>query len=60
MGWGYFLQYVIFVEQVPRKPKEWALRLRLEEDLIELEILKLKSKPMGLRKRLTFIAVSAG
>ena len=54
------LQNLIFAEQVPRKPKEWALRLRLEEDLIELGILKLKSKPMGLRKRLAFIAAAAG
>ena len=54
------LQNVIFAEQVPRKPKEWALRLRLEENLIELGILKLKSKPMGLKKRLAFIAAAAG
>ena len=54
------LQNVIFAEQVPRKPKEWSLRLRLEEDLIELGVLRLKSKPMGLRKRLAFIAAAAG
>ena len=54
------LQNLIFAEQVPRKPKEWALKLRLEEDVIELGILKLKSKPMGLRKRLAFIAAAAG
>ena len=54
------LQNVIFAEQVPRKPKEWALRLRLEEDLIELGILKLKSRPLGLRKRLAFIAAAVG
>ena len=54
------LQNVILAEQVPRKPKEWALTLRLEDNLIHLGILNLKSKPMGLRKRLAFIAAAAG
>ena len=54
------LQNMIFAEQVPRKPREWALRLRLEDGLIDLGILKLKSRPVGLRKRLAFIAAAAG
>ena len=54
------LQNIIYAEQVPRKPKEWALSLRLEEDVVDLGVLNLKSKPMGIRKRLAFIAAAAG
>ena len=54
------LQNVIFAEQVPRKPKEWMLKLRIEEDLMSLGVLHLRSKPMGLRKRLAFIAAAVG
>ena len=54
------LQNVIYAEQVPRRPKEWGLSLRLEEEVVDLGVLKLKSKPMGIRKRLAFIAAAAG
>ena len=54
------LQNVIFAEQMPRKPKKWELKLRFEEDLIDLGVLNLKSKPMGLTKRLAFIAAAIG
>ncbi|WDR00857.1 DEAD/DEAH box helicase [Devosia sp. J2-20] len=54
------LQNIIVARQVPRKPKEWELRLREGEDYLPLGTLKLSSKPDGLRKRLAFIAAAAG
>ena len=54
------LQNVIFAEQVPRKPKQWMLNLRFDDEMINLGILHLRSKPMGLRKRLAFIAAAVG
>ena len=54
------LQNVIYADQVPRRPKEWALSLRLEENVVDLGVLNLKSKPMSIRKRLAFIAAAAG
>lgn len=54
------LQNVILAEQVPRKPKEWSLRLVSSEDSIPLGVLNLPSKPGGVRKRLAFIAAAAG
>ena len=54
------LQNVIYADQVPRRPKEWALSLRLDENVVDLGVLNLKSKPMSIRKRLAFIAAAAG
>ncbi len=54
------LQNVIYAEQVPRRPKEWALSLRLEGEAVDLGVLNLKSKPMSIKKRLAFIAAAAG
>ena len=54
------LQNVIFAEQLPRKPKEWNLQLRSGEDLLDLGTLSLRSKPMGVRKQLAFIAAAVG
>lgn len=54
------LQNVIYAEQVPRKPKEWNLKLRDGEQLLDLGTLSLSSKPLGLRKQLAFIAAAAG
>lgn len=54
------LQNVIYAEQVPRRPKEWLLKLRVEDELVDLGTLKLSNKPMGVRKRLAFIAAAVG
>ncbi|WP_127754305.1 DEAD/DEAH box helicase [Devosia sp. 1566] len=54
------LQNIIVAHQVPRKPKEWALNLREGTTFVPLGTLALRSKPMGLRKRLAFIAAAAG
>lgn len=55
------LQNVIYADQVPRRPKEWELKLRLDRGkLIELGILNLQNKPNGTRKTLAFIAAAVG
>ena len=54
------LQNVIYADQVPRRPKEWALKLRIERDLKDLGVLSLQNKPVGIRKRLAFIAAAVG
>lgn len=54
------LQNVIFAEQMPRKPKEWHLQLRSADQLLDLGILALPSKPLGLKKQLAFVAAAAG
>ena len=54
------LQNVIYAEQVPRRPKEWALKLRIDSNLMELGVLNLQNKPQGVRKRLAFIAAAVG
>lgn len=54
------LQNVIYAEQVPRKPKEWNLKLRDGEQMLDLGTLNLPSKPLGLKKQLAFIAAAAG
>ena len=54
------LQNIILTEQVPRKPKEWALKLVRGEEPLQLGVLKLANKPAGLKKRLAFIAAAAG
>lgn len=55
------LQNVIYADQVPRRPKEWALKLRIDRgEPIELGVLNLQNKPQGLRKRVAFIAAAVG
>ncbi len=54
------LQNVILAEQVPRKPKEWNLRLVDGDSSISIGVLDLPNKPAGVRKRLAFIAAAAG
>ncbi|KUP94236.1 ski2-like helicase [Tritonibacter horizontis] len=54
------LQNVILAQQVPRKPKEWALGLVSGDSSIPIGVLQLANKPAGLRKRLAFIAAAAG
>lgn len=54
------LQNVILAQQVPRKPKEWALDLNRGDSTLRLGVLKLANKPAGLKKRLAFIAAAAG
>ncbi|MEG3155154.1 DEAD/DEAH box helicase [Sphingomonas sp. RB1R13] len=54
------LQNVIFADQVPRKPKLWALAVRHHEALLSVGTLELSSGPSGPRKQLAFIAAAAG
>ncbi|WP_336978381.1 DEAD/DEAH box helicase [Brevundimonas nasdae] len=54
------LQNLIVAEQVPRKPKQWNLALKLPGRALPIGTLKLTSSPAGLRKRLAFIAAAAG
>jgi hypothetical protein len=54
------LQNVIVATQVPRKPEYWDLKLRRSTEWDPIGVLKLPSRPNGLRKRLAFIAAAAG
>ena len=54
------LQNVILADQVPRKPKFWALAVRHQEALLPVGTLELSSAPNGPRKQLAFIAAAAG
>jgi len=54
------LQNVIVAEQVPRKPKLWQLAVRREDSDLPIGTLALRNTPSGVRKRLAFIAASAG
>jgi hypothetical protein len=54
------LQNIVVAHQVPRKPKDWQLELREHGEYVPLGVLRLDSKPQGLRKRLAFIAAAAG
>lgn len=54
------LQNVIVAEQVPRQPKLWQLAVRREGSDLPIGTLALENSPSGLRKRLAFIAASAG
>ena len=55
------LQNVIYADQVPRRPKEWALKLRIDRgELIELGVLKLQNKPLNKKKIVAFIAAAVG
>jgi hypothetical protein len=54
------LQNLIVAEQVPRKPKLWTLSLRLPDVSLPVGVLQLSSSPLGLKKRLAFIAAAAG
>jgi superfamily II DNA/RNA helicase len=54
------LQNLIVAEQVPGKPRLWKLTLRNHGSDLPVGVLKLGSKPAGLRKRLAFIAAAAG
>ncbi|MFT4118354.1 DEAD/DEAH box helicase [Bradyrhizobium sp.] len=54
------LQNVVVAEQVPRKPKEWALTAVQTSRSLNLGVLHLASSPLGVRKRLAFIAAAVG
>tara|TARA_B100000965_G_scaffold406534_1_gene445989 strand:- start:22 stop:1281 length:1260 start_codon:yes stop_codon:yes gene_type:complete len=54
------LQNVLLADQVPRKPKEWGLRLMLDEETVPIGVLNLGNKPAGVKKQLAFVAAAAG
>ncbi|MBX5154021.1 DEAD/DEAH box helicase [Rhizobium lentis] len=54
------LQNIVVAEQVPRKPKQWNLKLRRGSQEDHLGILELSSTPSGVTKRVAFIAAAAG
>lgn len=54
------LQNLIVANQVQRKPKLWNLSFRKQEGDVPLGILQLASAPIGIRKRLAFIASAVG
>jgi len=54
------LQNLILAQQVPRKPREWALQIRDAEQYIDLGVLHLNNKPGSVKKKLAFIAAAVG
>lgn len=54
------LQNLIVTTQVPGKAKLWKLALRQERSTLPLGTLQLASAPVGLKKRLAFIAAAVG
>jgi superfamily II DNA/RNA helicase len=54
------LQNVILAEQVSRKPKLWKLSARHRASMLPLGVIELGSSPGSLKKKLAFIAASAG
>lgn len=54
------LQNIILVEQAPRKPKLWNLRLVRDDRDLELGTVTLHSAPSGVKKKLAFIAAALG
>jgi hypothetical protein len=54
------LQNLITADQVPRRPKEWALNLLHSGSNLPIGVLKLANSPSTLRKRMAFIAAAAG
>ena len=54
------LQNLIVATQVPGKSKLWALTLRQQDSTLPIGILQLASTPVGLKKRLAFIAAAVG
>ncbi|USX19573.1 DEAD/DEAH box helicase [Oxalobacteraceae bacterium OTU3REALA1] len=54
------LQNLIVAVQVPRKSTLWALTLRQHGTSIPIGTLQLASSPVGLKKRLAFIAAAVG
>jgi superfamily II DNA/RNA helicase len=54
------LQNLIVATQEPRQAKRWKLNLRQHAAELPLGILKLASTPVGLKKRLAFIAAAVG
>lgn len=54
------LQNLILAAQVKRKPKQWELSLKQSGRILPIGVLQLASSPLGLRKRLAFIAAAAG
>lgn len=54
------LQNLIVATQVPRKSKLWALTLRQQDSTLPVGVLQLASTPVGLRKRIAFIAAAVG
>ncbi|WP_288504979.1 DEAD/DEAH box helicase [uncultured Pseudomonas sp.] len=54
------LQNIILVEQAPRKPKIWNLRLVRDDRDLELGTVTLHSAPSGVKKKLAFIAAALG
>ncbi|UXN05123.1 DEAD/DEAH box helicase [Bartonella sp. HY406] len=54
------LQNIIIVQQVPRKPKEWALKIRYNEKYLPLGSVLLPSAPSSQCKKIAFIAATIG
>ncbi|MCE0862930.1 DEAD/DEAH box helicase [Pseudomonas alloputida] len=54
------LQNLIVANQMPRKAKLWSLTLRQQNSTIPIGTLQLSSTPVGLKKRLAFIAAAIG
>lgn len=54
------LQNVIVAEQVSRKPKLWKLSARQHASMLTLGVIQLGSSPSSLKKKLAFIAATAG
>jgi hypothetical protein len=53
-------QNLIWVSQVPRKPKEWSAQLCLTGTLIDLGRFRLAADPVPASKRLPFVAAALG
>ncbi|WP_110657136.1 DEAD/DEAH box helicase [Salinicola halimionae] len=54
------LQNLLVAAQLPRKSKLWELTLRQQDSELPIGTLQLASKPVGLKKRLAFIAAAVG
>jgi hypothetical protein len=53
-------QNLIWVSQVPLKPKEWTAQLCLPNELLDLGKFKLAADPVPVSKRLPFVAAALG
>ncbi len=53
-------QNLIWVSQVPRKPKEWSAQLCLTDAVLDLGTFRLAADPVPASKRLPFVAAALG
>lgn len=54
------LQNLVVASQVSRRPKLWELKLRQKGGELPIGVLQLASTPVGIKKRLAFIAAAVG